>query len=451
MSTGVTKNERVRPDTLTATILHREPHPLPQNTTEAILVYPGKLEKSIILKPASIPYCSVDPVGKIEKNEVITPNAMMLSDNFFALHTMFEQNIKATLVYLDPPFATGRDFHSRQLDHAYTDKLGSAAYLEFMRRRLILLREILTEDGSIYLHIGHQMVGHIKVLMDEIFGKRNCKNIITRRKCSSKNSTKKQFANIHDFILFYTRSAHYKWNPPGEIPDAEWIAREYPKVNDRGQYKLGPIHAPGTRNGETGEPWRGKMPPKGKHWQLKPSKLEELDKQGEIHWSCNGNPRRKIYLTAEKRLAFTDYWGKFRDAHHQSIKITGYPTEKNLDMLKIIVGASTDKGDLVVDPFCGSGTTLDAANQCGRPWVGIDESFVAAKATINRLCKGAQAMGDYVQNQNNKKKEPDNLTLEGLNGMHTEQIAPKPMGFNFYIDTELIETYKKNIEELFSL
>ena len=399
MATGVTNNERAGPDATTASCPHRDPLPLPQGDVEVTLDYPGKLRESAILQPVSTQYCVVDEQAVVDKCNGIVPNGVVLSDNFYALHALLEQNLKATLIYLDPPFATGMDFHSRRLEHAYADRLGPAAYLEFMRRRLILLRELLTDDGSIYLHIGHQMVGHLKALMDEIFGRRNFRNVITRKKCSSKNFTKNQYANIHDYVLFYTRSNRYKWYQPGEVPDAEWIEREYTKADNRGRYKLVPIHAPGTRNGETGKPWRGKMPPRGKHWQFRPSKLEELDKLGEIHWSRNGNPRRKVYLEPGKLLALTDYWGKFRDAHHQSIRITGYPTEKNLDMLKMIVAASTDKGDLVVDPFCGSGTTMDAANQSGRAWIGIDESFTAARTAVGRLRHGTKAMGDFVQRQ----------------------------------------------------
>ncbi|EPO2721303.1 site-specific DNA-methyltransferase, partial [Escherichia coli] len=97
------------------------------------------------------------------------------------------------------------------------------------------------------------------------------------------------------------------------------------------------------------------------------------------HWSKTGNPRRKVYLTDDKSIGYTDYWEEFRDAHHQSILVTGYPTEKNFNMMKLIVGASSNPGDLVIDPFCGSGSTLHAASLLQRKWIGIDESLFAAK------------------------------------------------------------------------
>ena len=450
MATGVNSHERNGSDAIVASLPHSDPHTLPPDNAEVRLEYPGKLDKSIVLQPIKTEFCTVDRKATVERCCEITANAVVLSDNMFALHSMLEQSMKATLIYLDPPFSTGMDFHSRHLEHAYTDKLGQAAYLEFMRRRLILLRELLTDDGSIYLHIGHQMLGHLKALMDEVFGQRNFRNIITRRKCSSKNFTRKQFANIHDYILFYSKSNTYKWHQPGETPDDEWIAREYPKIDKKGRYKLVPIHAPGTRNGETGKTWRDMLPPSGKHWQFKPSKLEEFDKCGEIHWSRNGNPRRKVYLQPDKKLALTEYWAQLRDAHHQSIKITGYPTEKNLDMLKLIVNASSDKGDLVLDPFCGSGTTLDAAHQKQRKWIGIDESFAAIQASVGRLRNGTQVMGDFVKKKKSNKS-PQSLDMFTTSNIGKASLSSSDISiadFNMYVDTEILDEYWPNVEKI---
>jgi adenine-specific DNA-methyltransferase len=239
-------------------------------------------------------------------------------------------------------------------------------------------------------------VFHLKVMLDEVFGAKSFRNLIVRRKCSSKNYTRRQYPNLHDYILFYSKSADYKWNRPTAAPTAEWLAKEYPKCDEKGRYKLVPVHAPGVRNGATGEPWRGVPPPPGKHWQYTPEKLDELDRSGEIHWSRNGNPRRKVYLPGDKGVALTDHWGHFRDAHHQSIPVTGYPTEKNLEMLRTIVRAGSDEGDLVLDPFCGSGTTLHAANDLGRKWIGIDASRAAIDAATGRLRGGLAPMGDFV-------------------------------------------------------
>lgn len=448
MATGVTKQEQLSEDALTATLPHRDPHALPGASSTPVLQYEGRLSESEVLEPLPATFRHVTASG--EMGDVCLPggSSLMLTDNLFGLHALRASGRKVTLFYLDPPYNTGLDFQSRQLQHAYSDKWGLAAYVEYMRRRFILMRELLTDDGSIYVHIDHRMLAHLKVVMDEVFGGDNFRNVITRRKCSSKNFTKNSYSNIHDYILFYTKSSRYKWNQPTERPDAAWLTKEYDKVDARGQYKLVPVHAPGTRNGETGQPWRGKMPPPGKHWQYAPSKLDELDAKGEIHWSKTGNPRRKVYLTADKSVALTDYWDKYRDAHHQSIAVTGYPTEKNLDMLKMIVSASSDPGDLVVDPFAGSGSTLEAAASQGREWVGMDQSFAALKASIGRFRHGAKPMGDFVD-RSGKENVLSLFPESKEEAPPAEGRAPIP--FDLLVDEELFSIFPSELAQLAAL
>lgn len=437
MATGISKREQHSVDAISAADFFKEFQDLPPDGASVALTYQGKAAVGEIISPEPRSFLRVDR-GRQTIPAALTDNAFVLDDNFFVLNHLLHSRRKATLFYLDPPYGTGFDFHSRSLEHAYKDSMGQAAYIEFMRRRLILMRECMTDDGSIYVHIGHQMLAHLKVIMDEIFGAENFRNLITRRKCSSKNFTSKQYANINDFILFYTKGRSYTWNQPGVEADDDWVLKEYPKTDEIGRrYKLVPIHAPGTRNGETGQPWRDMFPPPGKHWQYPPSKLEELDRQGDMHWSKNGNPRRKVYWTSEKKRALTDYWDQYRDAHHQSIQITGYPTEKNLDMIKMIVGASSNPGDLVIDPFCGSGTTLQAARDQGRRFLGVDASFTAAKATLRRMRHGLEAMGDYV---NARRGLDPELPLPS--GPRTEGLCA------FYTDSRLYTAYPEAIAEI---
>lgn len=456
MATGITKGEQLSVDALTATLPGRDPHPLPAETAAVRLDYPGKLSVEEILEPiqASFQFVSKDGTATASRLE---PYSLVLADNLLALHGMLRAGQKATLFYLDPPYNTGLSFQSRQLEHSYKDAWGVATYVEFMRRRLYLMRELMTDDGSIYVHIGHQMLSHLKIVMDEVFGAENFRNTITRRKCSSKNFTKHQYLNLNDYILFYTKTKNYKWNRPGEAATEEWIQREYPKQDARGRYKLVPIHAPGTRAGETGGLWRGMRPPQGKHWQYVPSKLDAMDQAGEIHWSRNGNPRRKVYLTAEKLLPYTDYWSDFRDAHHQSIAVTGYPTEKNLAMLRMIVSASSGPGDLVVDPFCGSGTTLQAAEELGRKWLGVDASFAAIKASLTRIRHGVEAMGDFVDRI---RKASDATVVVDLFGVQPKPIKERlpalpPIAFrsgqaSFLVEEQLVDAFSQEVRKLAS-
>ena len=411
MATGITKREQLSDDALTVRSLDSQDAPLPEAGEQCSLSYTNRLEKKAILVPTSTKLVELSgPKWTPARGNYL--DSFILADNVDALRLVNQSAQRPTLIYLDPPYGTGFDFHTRDLQHSYKDSMGQAEYIEFMRRRLIIMREILSEDGSIYVHIGHQMVGHLKVLMDEVFGPDRFRNLITRRKCSSKNFTSKAYSNINDFILFYSKSRNYKWNKPGIETEQKWIEKEYPKIDDFGRrFKLVPVHAPGTRNGATGQPWRGKMPPPGKHWQYAPEKLDTLDANGEIHWSRNGNPRRKVFWQTGKKVGLTDYWDGFRDAHHQSVRITGYPTEKNLNLLKLIVGASSDEGDIVLDPFSGSGTTLHAARDLGRHYIGMDASFVAAEAAVARLRHGLKPMGDY-----GRDKFDSSLPFEGGQG-----------------------------------
>lgn len=450
MATGITQQEKHGNDATTAARSpHEDPNPLPLENAEVELAYPNKLDAREVIAPLDVEFSAIAKDGAIRKRVGVDANSLVLADNIFALHGLIESGIRPNLVYLDPPYGTGMEFHSRQLQHAYKDNRAPAAYLEFMRRRLILIREAMADDGTLYLHIGHQMLFHVKAVLDEVFGPRNFQNLIVRRKCSSKNFTRNRYPNINDYILFYSKSSNFKWFQPTEKPEQDWIEREYHKIDAKGRYKLVPVHAPGTRRGATGQLWRGKMPPPGKHWQYAPEKLDEFDRKNEMHWSRNGNPRRKVYLGDDKRVPLTDYWSKFRDAHHQSIKITGYPTEKNLEMLRVIVASGTEPADVVLDPFCGSGSTLHAAHDLGRRWIGFDESFTAAETTIKRLRHGVQPMGDYVDRKPKtggvdlfSQQEPDEKTV---GSQTTTWEAPD---FSFLVDSELLQSEEKELLRL---
>jgi adenine-specific DNA-methyltransferase len=339
-------------------------------------------------------------------------NRLYFGDNLSVMNDLLHDNSikgKIRLIYIDPPYATNSIFQTRKQQDAYTDLLTGDDYIEFMRERLLLMKELLADNGSIYVHLDNKMVFHIKVLMDKIFGAANFRSMITRKKCKSKNFTKNSFGNISDYILFYTKSNNTVWNKQYEQWTDEKILKEYPFIEEgtRRRYKRVPIHAPGTRNGETGKMWRGMMPPEGKHWQFIPDKLEELDKNGEIYWSSNGNPRRKVYLDESNGIAFQDIWLDYLDINNQNTHTTGYPTEKNINMLKRIILASSNKGDLVMDCFAGSGTTLVAADELERNWLGIDIGNEAIKVILNRFQNGTQTLDEHIGNKKENKKIPD--------------------------------------------
>jgi adenine-specific DNA-methyltransferase len=235
---------------------------------EVSLVYPGKKSEKEILSLAPGNF------NAIRKPSDNSSNILYFGENLSALsHMYYRESLagKIKLIYIDPPFATQTVFHSRKLEHAYEDLFEVAQYIEFMRERILFLYKLLSDDGSIYVHIDAKMLFHVKIIMDEIFGVQQFRNCITRRKSNPKNYTSKQFGNISDYILFYSKGREYTWNRQFE-PWTDERAREYRYVEpDTGRrFMKVPVHAPGIRNGETGRPWRGVLPPPGKHWQFPP-------------------------------------------------------------------------------------------------------------------------------------------------------------------------------------
>lgn len=217
--------------------------------------------------------------------------------------------------------------------------------------------------------------------MDEVFGVGNFRNDITRIKCNPKNFQRKAYGNIKDLILFYSKTPYPIWNEPKEEFSKEDIEKLFKKIDSQGRrYTTIPLHAPGeTANGPTGKEWKGRLPPKGRHWRTDPKILDECDKQGLIEWSKTGNPRKIIFADEKDGKKKQDIWD-YKDTQYPN-----YPTEKNLNLLKNIILASSNVESIVLDCFCGSGTTLLASQELSRKWIGIDQSDEAIRITQKRF------------------------------------------------------------------
>ncbi|MBI3323249.1 MAG: site-specific DNA-methyltransferase [Candidatus Omnitrophica bacterium] len=326
-----------------------------------------------------------------------TGGLLVQGDNLKAL-TFLRSNPsvcgKVQLIYIDPPFGTRQVFtvtngrtatisRGNGGEVAYLDTLSGKEYLEFLELRLEAMRDLLADTGSIYVHIDCKIGHHVKCLLDDVFGEENFLNDITRIKCNPKNFARKGYGNVKDMILFYRKSDRFVWNDSRQSIEIPPDDKRFRGVDAQGRrYTTTPLHAPGeTANGPTGKPWRGLRPPAGRHWRYPPDALEDLDRRGLIEWSSTGNPRKKIYAdeVAKNGVKVQDVW-TFKDPQNPR-----YPTEKNLDMLKLIVSNSSRPGDLIMDAFCGSGSTLAAAQELGRRWIGIDASNVAIAASRSRL------------------------------------------------------------------
>lgn len=316
------------------------------------------------------------------------------SDNFKAMATLIKSDFakKIDLIYIDPPYNTNQVFSvstdrvstisRRGTTLAYADDMTMAEYLEFMRERLLLMRELLSDNGSIYLHIDCKMGHYIKVLMDEIFGMDNFLNDIARIKSNPKNFKRSAYGNQRDMVLFYAKNRGKNiFNDITSTMTEEEKVKKFKKVDADGRrYNTVPVHAPGeTTTGETGGLWRDMMPPKGRHWRTNPKELDKLDAEGLIEWSKNGVPRIKKYADEHKGKKIQDIWNYIDPAYPL------YPTEKNLEMLKMIIAQSSNEDSIVMDCFAGSGSTLLAAQLTGRKWLGIDQSEYSAKVIKERF------------------------------------------------------------------
>jgi adenine-specific DNA-methyltransferase len=323
-------------------------------------------------------------------------NVLMQAENLAALKfliTRLNLKGKVDLIYIDPPFATNNTFTIAECGRAatisngsngnvaYADTLAGADFLEFLRRRLLLLKMLLSEQGSIYLHIDYKIGHYVKIIMDEVFGMENFRNDITRIKCNPKNFPRKAYGNIKDLILFYSKTDNPIWNEP-KVPYTEEDKKKlFAKMDKEGRrYTTIPLHAPGeTLNGKTAQPFKGILPPKGRHWRSDVKVLEELDEAGLIEWSDKGNPRKKIFVDEQEGKRMQDIW-ELKDPQYPV-----YPTEKNPDLLDLVIKTSSNEGSLVLDCFAGSGTTLKAAQINNRNWIGIDQSDEAIKAIEVKL------------------------------------------------------------------
>ena len=323
-----------------------------------------------------------EPYKNALQGDFSKSNLLIFDDNLNAMQFLLQEKAyKNTLdlIYIDPPFATNNTFRmgstisaSLSANVAYDDRFSLEAYLEFLYYRFILMREMLSEKGSIYVHTDSKIGHYVKIVLDEIFGKEHFINDITRIKCNPKNFAKKGYGNVKDSILFYSKGADFIWNEVSQKISQSDLAKRFNKRDEKGAYTTIPLHAPGeTKNGESGQEWNGLKPPKGRHWRCALSELDSLQKEGLIEWSKNGNPRKKIYAKDYGYKKIQDIW-EFKDSQ----KVL-YPTQKNTALLRQIILMSSNENSLVMDCFCGGGGFLQEASCLKRKFIGIDESAQA--------------------------------------------------------------------------
>lgn len=316
-----------------------------------------------------------------------------------ALRQQIEDAGGLKLIYIDPPFDVGADFSMdieiggetfhkepnllEQIAYRDTWGRGADSFIAMIYERLILMRDLMHSEGSIYVHCDWRVNSHIRLALAEVFGAKNFRNEIIRIKCNPKNYTTSSFGNIHDSVFFFTRSENTKLNRVLDVRDEDQIERDFPQTEAATgrRYTTNALHAKGVRFGSTGRPWKDVLPPPGNHWRYVPETLDEFDAQGLIEWSSTGNPRLKRYADEDEGKAVQSIWD-FKDPGDRA---ADYATQKPEELLERVIAASSNEGDLIADFFCGSGTTAAVAEKLGRKWIATDLGKFGIHTTRKRL------------------------------------------------------------------
>ncbi len=339
------------------------------------LAYRGKRSDAEIIESAEL--CKKKLAFPEERS------LLLKGDCFVALASLSpEFDGKVDLVYFDPPV---NGFMSEGADRA---KLDSDGYANFIRERMVLVYRLLSENGSAYVHIPVKDSHAVKLVCDEIFGESSFKNDITRIRSNPRNSASDAYGSSKDTLLFYAKNPQKNiWNDV-RVPLAEGeYSEKFNKEDGLGRkYATVPLHAPGkTKSGVTGDVWRGIRAPEGRHWMTTPDELDRLDAEGRIEWSQSGNPRLIVYASEYEGKRIQDVWD-YKDPLNPE-----YPTEKNSEMLDLLIRQSTQKESIVLDPFAGSGAALRCAEAHKRRWIGVDSST----DSINMITAKAERSFEY--------------------------------------------------------
>lgn len=262
------------------------------------------------------------------------------------------------------------------------------AYLAMMAVRLIELHRVLKPTGSLYLHCDPTASHYLKILLDAVFGGDNYLSEISWKRTGS-HSSANRWGPIHDVIHFVSkRAGSHVWNRPFAEHSEKFLKTHYRKKDNEGRsYEHGELTGAGVRRGRSGMPWRGfDVTAIGRHWITTIDRLDELFEQGRIYLPDGGGwPRLIRYADESKGRAVGDIWEDIPPLNMRAQERLGYPTQKPVALLERIVSASSSPGDLVLDPFCGCGTTVHAAEKLGRAWIGIDVTHLAIGLIEKRL------------------------------------------------------------------
>lgn len=393
-------------------------------------------------------------------------NTLYYGDNLDVLRNIdYFPSGSVDLVYLDPPFQSGRDYNAlfEEQDgtksaaqikafedtwewdqrsaltfdevvggggkiavalEAFRQFLGNSsmlAYLTMMAPRLVELRRVLKPTGSLYLHCDPTASHYLKMILDAVFGPLNFRSEVIWKRTSA-HSGAHRYGPIHDVLLFYTVSDDFVWTELYGPYDETYVDAFFTHKDENGKrWRRTDMTGPGSRKGDSGKPWKGYDPSsRNRHWQppsyfyekyktIRPgddlarydliARLDKLEDAGLIHWpeKVGGMPQGRRFLDDAPGIPLQDVWTDIKPIHNIADERLGYPTQKPVALLERIVAASSNSGDVVLDPFCGCGTTIEAARKLGREWIGIDITHLAVGLIKGRLLTafGAKSGVDY--------------------------------------------------------
>ena len=371
---------------------------------------------------------------------------MWTGDNLDIMRGMNSESVD--LIYLDPPFNSNRNYAAPigseaagaafkdtwtldDVDLAWHGEIaeqhpalyaiigaageahgkGMQSYLIMMGVRVLELRRLLKPTGSIYLHCDPTASHYLKLLMDAVFGADAFRCEITWKRTNTHNDSRHSFPNVADVLLFYALP-DARFNPIYEPHSAEYVAKFYrhEDADGRGPYQRADMASPNPRPRMMYD-WKGfPHPPKG--WRYQVERMQELDAEGRIYYPTLDNgapdfskrPRLKRYLREQKGAVVGNVWSDINPLSHLAKERTGYPTQKPLALLDRIIRASSNEGDVLLDPFCGCATACVAADRLGRQWVGIDLSPLAAKLVRQRIQTEGPLLYDLTHREDIPKR-----------------------------------------------
>ena len=392
------------------------PHPLSQVKTE--LVWEGKYDeygnrREVEVAGADLPLQKVESIdeprssaegkGQMELFEKKSHrqddfrNMLIWGDNKLVMASLLREfKGMIDLIYIDPPFDVGADFamnvrlgKSKEIIGkeqsileavAYRDTWGRGAdsYAHMIYERVVLMRSLLKDTGAIYVHIGQKVLDYIRGVMDEVFGRANCRNIITWQRMYAHNDPNR-YGAISDHLLYYTKTDSRTWNVQYTEYSKQYL-KMYNQLNEKGRrFKVENTLGPGNRG--VLYDWHGHR----RYWRYTKEKMQELHDAGLLYYTKSDFPKKKVYLDDMPGRPLQDIWTDINVVAGQANELTGYATQKPEALLERIIKASSNEGDLVADLFCGSGTTGAVAEKLGRRWIMADLGRFAIHTSRKRM------------------------------------------------------------------